>query len=155
MPRLPLSLALLLALGCEPAQKQARFTAAVVLAGVEVPAAELEQGAHLYVRYCASCHGDEGDGRGPAAAGLPTAPSDFREARFRHAVESSDQLPKHQDLIEVISRGVPEAGMPGWRGMRPEDLSALANYIKTFSPRWKEDRVPGTAQVIDRPPTPP
>jgi hypothetical protein len=28
--------------------------------------------------------------------------------------------------------------MPTWKGMRDEDLSALADYIKTFSPRWQE-----------------
>lgn len=35
-------------------------------------------GQDLYVQYCASCHGESGDGRGPLADSLRRAPSDLR-----------------------------------------------------------------------------
>lgn len=125
-------------LGCELGSSAPKFTHAQRLGGVEVSAEVLNQGALLYGRYCASCHGAQGDGRGAAARDLSAAPRDFQQARFRYASSSPEELPTHEGLIALISRGVPAQGMPGWKGMRHEDLSALAYFIKTFSPRWDE-----------------
>ena len=38
----------------------------------------LEQGQTYYIRYCASCHGPNGDGKGPVANVLSTKPADLR-----------------------------------------------------------------------------
>ncbi|WP_157596206.1 c-type cytochrome [Plesiocystis pacifica] len=112
------------------------FTEPMTLGGREVPAETLEQGRDLYRRYCVSCHGEDGSGQGPAARNLRFPPRDFRKAEFTFAPEGA--LPSHEALVDRIRSGVPERGMPPWVGMKDEDLSALADYIKTFSPRWKE-----------------
>ena len=39
---------------------------------------DVDDGHHYYLRYCASCHGEDGDGRGPAAKALTTPPADLR-----------------------------------------------------------------------------
>ncbi|WP_420829458.1 c-type cytochrome [Nannocystis pusilla] len=44
------------------------FTEAQVLGGVEVPASTLNHGQKLFNRYCASCHGYDGGGKGPRRA---------------------------------------------------------------------------------------
>lgn len=132
--------ALLLALAgssvaCESKQ-EAAFTEAMTLGGREVPAATLNHGRDLYRMHCVSCHGESGAGDGPAARSLEFPPRDFRSAEFSFV--EPGQLPSHQALIERIRSGAPERGMPTWKGMRDEDLAALADYIKTFSPRWTE-----------------
>ncbi len=113
------------------------FTKPMTLGGREVPAETLQAGHDLYVRYCVSCHGEDGSGAGPAARNLEFSPRDFRTAEYSF-VEGS-VLPTHEALVEAIRVGVPKHGMPAWQGMRDDDLSALADYIKTFSPRWKVD----------------
>lgn len=120
--------------GCtEPAPA---FTEPMTLGGREVSADTLNQGRDLYFKYCVSCHGESGAGDGPAARSLKFPPRDFRAAEFSFAPTGA--LPTHEALVERIKTGVPERGMPPWTGMREEDLSALADYIKTFSPAWKE-----------------
>ena len=37
----------------------------------------LERGKHMYVQYCASCHGDAGKGDGPGGANLAIKPQDL------------------------------------------------------------------------------
>ncbi|KIG15017.1 cytochrome c class I [Enhygromyxa salina] len=110
------------------------FTEPMTLGGAEVSPATLNAGRDLYNRHCVSCHGDAGAGDGPAARNLKFPPLDFRVGQFSFVADG--ELPTHEQLIERIQTGVPERGMPPWKGMRVEDLSALANYIKTFSPRW-------------------
>lgn len=124
--------ALALTVGCDKGQT---FSEPMTLGGEQVSAETLNAGHDLYVRYCVSCHGEDGSGNGPAARNLKFPPRDFRTAAFSFADEGA--LPSHEALVERIRTGVPERGMPTWSGMRDEDLSALANYIKTFSPRWK------------------
>ncbi|MEZ4451173.1 MAG: cytochrome c [Nannocystaceae bacterium] len=114
------------------------FTEDQVLGGVVVPVEELNTGARLYALHCASCHGVDGSGRGPAARHLDPGPRDFREARFLYKSTPGDDLPTDDDLIRVLVKGVPDRGMPPWKGMQPSDHRALVSYIKTFSPRWRE-----------------
>lgn len=111
------------------------FTEPMTLGGRTVAAETLEHGRDLYGMHCVSCHGEDGSGQGPAAKSLKFPPRDFRQASF--SFMSSGDLPSHEQLIERISSGSPDRGMPPWKGMREEDLSALADFIKTFSPRWQ------------------
>ncbi len=121
-------------IGCEPQAKQ--FTEPMTLGGRTVQPETLEHGKDLYRKYCASCHGDDGSGMGPAARNLKFPPRDFRKAEFSFV--SVGSLPTHEQLVERIREGVPDRGMPPWKGMNEDDLSALADYIKTFSVRWQE-----------------
>jgi mono/diheme cytochrome c family protein len=132
-----------LGVGCDA--KPAAFSEPMTLGGRVVPAATLEQGRDLYRMHCVSCHGPTGAGDGPAAAALEHPPRDFRTGDFTglerapgSAEAGESALPSHEALVERIRSGAPERGMPSWKGMRDEDLSALADYIKTFSPRWAD-----------------
>ena len=127
-----------LSAACESAASAPRFDAPQKLGGAEVSADVLNNGAMLYGRYCASCHGVEGDGKGPAASDLSQPPRDFQQANYRYASPDPERLPTQAELMNIIQRGVPAKGMPPWKGLREEDLSALAFYIKTFSPRWRD-----------------
>jgi mono/diheme cytochrome c family protein len=130
--------AALFVLGC--GSNEPHFKEPMTLGGRVVQPQTLEQGRELYRMHCVSCHGEDGSGNGPAAKSLKFPPRDFRAADFSF-VPSGD-LPSHEQLVAAIESGVPERGMPPWKGMRPDDLSALADFIKTFSPRWQSDSQP-------------
>lgn len=112
------------------------FTEPQVLGGVEVPAETLNQGQKLFNRYCASCHGYDGGGKGPAARNLEAR--DFRAAHFLYKSTPGDELPTDGDLANTIKQGKADKGMPAWGGLRDDDVRAVVSYIKTFSPRWRE-----------------
>src|SRR2546427_2376469 len=63
----------------------AHVPAPLEYADVHVPpsvwtdAAMIARGKEIYTARCAVCHGDAGDGKGPAGVALPLKPSDFRD----------------------------------------------------------------------------
>src|SRR5262245_34339429 len=47
------------------------------------PVDRVAQGKELFDNHCAACHGEKGDGNGPAARFLYPKPRDFTEGKFR------------------------------------------------------------------------
>ena len=85
----------------------------------------LAAGAMLYALNCAVCHGETGEGDGPAAAGLEMAPSDLHED---HVQGNSDGA-----LFYIISHGKPETPMPAWDDVLDEDERwHVVNFLRTF-----------------------
>ncbi len=137
--RCTIATALIVWAGCEPSlppftapRTQLRIDDTPVTVGVE----QLNHGQKLFTRYCASCHGYEGGGDGPAARNLDPKPRDFRSGEFLYSSGGPGVLPRDTDIKATIRRGVTNRGMPAWAGMHEPDLDALVSYIKTFSPRW-------------------
>ncbi len=99
-----------------------------------IPPQALSEGAELYARNCAACHGTQGQGDGPFAAspsphGLSdvTAPPDFSDPAF--ALGASPALWQGK-----ILRGGMGTGMPSWGAIfTPEQVWALTDYLWTFS----------------------
>ncbi len=122
-----------------------RFESALVLAGVEVPADVLNQGARVYEMRCASCHGADGSGNGSAGRALAQPPRDFRTAEFRYRSTADGELPTDADLEQTIREGRIENGMPAWGTLTEADRHAVIQYIKTFSPRWRAANTGGAS----------
>lgn len=59
------------------------FALSLILASCRA-APESPTGQALYLRHCASCHGESGNGNGPMAASLRRPPSDLRLIAKRH-----------------------------------------------------------------------
>jgi mono/diheme cytochrome c family protein len=114
------------------------FSAPQTLGGVEVSAETLNRGQRIFNLYCASCHGDDGSGQGPAARGLQTQPRDFRGADFKYVSGEPGSLPTDSDLEATIRNGRVQNGMPAWNGLTDIDRLAVVQYLKTFSPRWTQ-----------------
>ncbi len=109
------------------------------------------QGKQVYDRYCVGCHGEKGDGKGPAARLLIIKPRDFTKGVFKFRSTPSGTLPTDEDLYKIISRGVYRTSMPDW-GLVPErERLAVIQYIKTFYPEWKV-QAPGKPIFIPEPP---
>ena len=111
-----------------------------------------DRGKPLYERFCISCHGPEGDGHGYAAQWLDPMPRDFTSGIFKCRSTPSGTLPTDADLMRTVRVGVYHTYMPPWEVLGDWNLRAVVEYIKTFSPKWKEE-APG--QPIAIPPPPP
>lgn len=85
-------------------------------------AESLARGAQLYSENCAVCHGDKGDGKGPAAAALPTPPANFLDAHHSGMYNPGEKF-------WIIGNGSKGTGMPPFPGLPPADRWHVINYI--------------------------
>jgi mono/diheme cytochrome c family protein len=98
-------------------------------AGVLIEETQLAVGQRLYGNYCTQCHGDQGGGDGPAARFLYPKPRNFREGRFR-VVTAASLRPSDQDLLHVISRGMPGSAMFPFAHLGESERQALVAYVR-------------------------
>jgi mono/diheme cytochrome c family protein len=115
----------------------------------------VKQGKALYQRYCIFCHGQYGDGAGESAPYLDPKPRDFTKGTFKCRSTPSGSLPLDTDLYDTISRGVHASGMPSWKPLTRESRIDLVAYIKTFSPRFQEEKPVAPLVIPPEPPTSP
>lgn len=92
----------------------------------------VEHGLRLFARHCALCHGERGDGRGPAAEFLFPAPRDFTRGQFL-LVSTPNGAPNDADLVRVLRRGMPGSAMPSWNHLPARDLLALAQAVRQLA----------------------
>ena len=127
----------LISRGCVAVAVAGLCAATVVLARAQNPdvgtEAQRESGKKLYLRYCSQCHGEKGDGQGYAAPHLSPTPRDFTAGKFKIRTTPTGALPTHQDLVNVIRRGMPYTTMPAWPTLTDQEVSDLAYFITTFS----------------------
>jgi len=97
----------LVAAGC-PASDSTDVTKAEIPERVPPAPPDFANGKIVYDTYCATCHGENGKGDGPAAAGFDPKPSDFTDRAFvlRH-------IPN--DLVNAIFSSNRE--MPAFEGV--------------------------------------
>lgn len=96
------------------------------------------RGAGLYQQRCALCHGHDGDGQGPAALFLPTAPRDFTRGVYKFRTVAQDGMPADLDLFRSITAGFPVYGMPSFAWLPEADRWALVDHLKSLYPRWEQ-----------------
>ena len=115
--------------------------------------AQRESGKRVYLKYCAQCHGDNGDGEGYAAPHLLPKPRNFTTGKFKVRTTATGALPTHQDLVNIIRRGMPYTSMPGWPELTDQEVSDVAHFIKSFSPDFANpERVPQQVPLPSAPP---
>jgi mono/diheme cytochrome c family protein len=120
----------------------------VLREGASVRAAgTLKRGRDQYSMYCAGCHGENGDGEGPASRFLSPKPRDFRKGRVKFAAVPANQLPRDEDLLNTMNHGLHGTSMPAWNLIGTEDKAAIVAYLKTFSEVWQKE-APGAPVPI-------
>ena len=102
------------------------------------PGADLDAtarpGQRLFARYCATCHGPDGRGNGPAAPSLIPRPRDFTLGQYKYKSTPPDEPPSDTDLTRVIRDGLRASAMPFFRGiLNDEDVRDVVAYIKSLS----------------------
>ena len=85
------------------------------------------RGSSLYLANCANCHGADGNGNGPTAAGLLPSPGGLRPV-----VRSSSD----GELANMIGHGISGTAMPAFATILSEnDRWDLVNYLRALSRR--------------------
>ena len=140
------SLAAFLLAGACAREARPRFKEPIKLAGKVVAPGILNAGHVAYLQYCRACHGDKGDGKGPAAPGLRPPPRDFTQGSFKFAGVLDQKLPRDEDLVRIVRGGLHGTAMLTW-DVPDQKLDEIIQYIKTLSPKWKEDDAVGDPVV--------
>jgi mono/diheme cytochrome c family protein len=95
----------------------------------------------VYTTACAPCHGDAGDGAGPAAfsiaPGVAPRPRDFTKGSYKLRSTPSGAVPTDADLHRTIAHGIPRY-MPAFAPLGDDVIAALVARIKRFSPRFAD-----------------
>ncbi len=100
----------------------------------------LALGAELYEEHCTVCHGEAGDGNGPAADRLRNKPRDFRRGIFKFRSTPSGSLPLDADLFRTLTRGIPGTAMLPQTQLTKRERWAVIQYLKEFSPRFRREK---------------
>lgn len=82
----------------------------------------LQSGRKLFLQNCAVCHGEKGDGKGPAAAALKTPPANFLDSKHSSIYGPGEKY-------WIISNGSGSTGMPSFAQFTPVQRWNLVNHI--------------------------
>ena len=84
---------------------------------------DAEKGGHLYLGNCATCHGKDGDGRGPRAYFINPKPRNFLHSASRQEFN-------RVKLFEMISNGERGTEMPAWKQvLSPQEIANVAEFV--------------------------
>jgi mono/diheme cytochrome c family protein len=78
-------------------------------------------------------------------------PRDFTKGAFKFTGVPGGALPSDADIVRTLRHGLKGTHMPAFGVLPEEDVGALVQYIKTFSPRWRTE-TPGQEVPIPRDP---
>jgi mono/diheme cytochrome c family protein len=94
----------------------------------------IARGRQIYADRCAVCHGDSGDGKGPAGVALPLKPPDLRDRKMVGEMAGNYWFWRVTEggLVEPFKSG--GSMMPAWKDeLSVEDRWAVIVYQHTFS----------------------
>jgi len=91
------------------------------------------KGKALFATNCASCHGPQGFGDGPASAALNPKPRNFHEGYFRYGGGVAR-------VVRTITEGSPGTGMASFISLPLEDRVSLAHFVRSLEPKVEEDK---------------
>ena len=114
---------------------------------------DVKPGREIYVRHCATCHGETGRGDGASAASFATKPSDLTDGRLMNGLPD-------EFLHNVIMHGGPaeglSPGMPPWSAyLSDADTREVIQYIRTLATPPFRPEVSGKLVVPRRAPRQP
>ena len=98
--------------------------------------ADAALGKAVYEKRCAGCHGAEGKGDGPAAELLVPRPRDFTAGKYKIRTVAGP-LATDQDLLRMVTDGMPGTSMPPWRALPERERTAVVAHLKTLAEGYK------------------
>ena len=96
--------------------------------------AMIARGKEIYTQKCAVCHGEKGDGKGPAATGLKPKPGDFTDKKMVAQMAGNFWVWRVSEggLVEPFK--AKNSAMPAWKNELPmNDRWAVIAYAHTLS----------------------
>ena len=102
--------------------------------GVWTDPAQIARGKEIYTVRCAVCHGDAGDGKGPAGLALPLKPSDFTDKDGVGEMRDNYWFWRVSEGGQVEPFKGKGSAMPPWKGeLSVQERWAVMAYQHTFS----------------------
>lgn len=95
------------------------------------------KGKELFAVQCAACHGPQGAGDGPAAAGLNPKPRNFTQAA------GWKNGRKVTMVYKTLQEGIPGSGMASYASVPLDDRWALIHYVLAIGPGAPEPDTAG------------
>lgn len=94
----------------------------------------VKAGEKIYKQYCASCHGERGDGNGPAAASLNPKPTSFLDLKYI-------PMRSRVDHYEATANGQQGTSMPPWKGtLTDKQIWDVVAYLEhLFNHQWESE----------------
>ena len=132
------------------------FTGCCLFGLAQAAPGSAETGEQIYTMRCIGCHGEDGDGLGPAAERLSPPPRDFTSGQYKITTTVFDEMvPQDEDIFRMISDGMPGTSMPGWSDLLSEQtIWNLVAYLKTFAGYDEEEPGPLVAYGAQIPSSP-
>src|SRR5439155_680087 len=115
----------------------------------------IARGKEIYTTTCAVCHGDAGDGKGPAGLALPLKPSSFRDRAGVAEMRDNYWFWRISEGGQVEPFKSKGSAMPPWKGtLSVDDRWAVMAYQHTFTSHnkafWERAEI-GTVEIPPRP----
>lgn len=111
-----------------------------------------QQGRFVYQKNCIVCHGRFGEGDGELVKDWEVLPRNFRKANFKYRSTPYGRLPTDEDLTRTVRRGIAGSAMPVFSHLQDAEVRAVIEYLKFFSPAWREpDKQPRALPLQPRP----
>src|SRR6185295_19123410 len=110
----------------------------------------LNHGFEAFMLYCYGCHGEKGDGHGPASLAMRPPPRNFQQGIFKFGGVAAGSLPVDDALDRTIRRGLNGTPMLQWDVPAVERKYLIA-YIKTLSTKWQEEEPGAPIEITPDP----
>ena len=149
-----LVLASLTSAACASAPGPARLRAEVPTSGPQTVAVDMEaaeRGQPVYERYCQTCHGGRGDGRGSSAPNMAPRPRNFVAAVFKCRSTPNGSLPLPGDIRRTVGAGMHASAMPGWNALGEAQIYDTVEYVRALSLRWRAEQVQVPLSIPEEP----
>ena len=88
----------------------------------------IARGREVFRANCASCHGDNGQGDGPAGLVLNPKPRNF------HSAQGWTNGAKISEIYKTLQEGIVRNGMASYAYLSPADRFSLVHLIRKFHP---------------------
>ena len=100
----------------------------------------ISEGKKIYTQQCATCHGPNGGGDGPAAGALKPPPRNFIEEVFKQGGSPAQ-------IFNTVTKGVDGTSMGSFASIPVKDRWALVHYVSSLSSKTSQD-TPDTLTLI-------
>ncbi len=93
----------------------------------------LTNGATVYKKNCAGCHGNTGEGNGPAASSLKPKPANFVSTAYKDSKGKNPRDYTDAEALDIINNGRKGTAMPAWKKqLSAEQITDVLAYIRSL-----------------------
>jgi cytochrome c553 len=93
------------------------------------PKVEAEQ---IFIQRCATCHGADGKGTGPAATALPVKPRDYTDATWQKSIDDATLAKVIVEGGQAVGKSPLMTANPDLKD-KPEVVQALVAKVRSFA----------------------